>query len=336
MLKQGDTLLFVSKDMGGANVGIPLVRLAIESGYKEVVVAEGLAAGKYEDAGFRLYFKGTVNFSDEPFSLDAERVVQKLEPSAVVTTLGVPIYLEQEFGFAANHLGIPLVFLEDFWGVHIRSQAKPDLVLSIDQRASEIARERYGSVPTIAVVGNHAVSNALRLEVPSELQEIVGGLRRKFGRVLVCTVYGTHGSKQIQLLKECLNKTPDWVLIPRFHPKMVNLPGPTGKTFGDEWHELLEELGERVVYVESKVSDPLVGLADATLSDFSTMLTTSLAFGRPAISVVTPEVRETMKQEIGFTSHPLSDHLREPDPSKVQQYLQPYWPDKALRAIEAL
>ena len=86
MLTKDSTFLFVSKDMGGANVAIPLARLTSEASYRRVVIAEGLAADRYEDAGLRLYFKGTTNFSDEPFSLDARGIVERLKPTVVVTT----------------------------------------------------------------------------------------------------------------------------------------------------------------------------------------------------------------------------------------------------------
>ncbi|OHB23860.1 MAG: hypothetical protein A3F96_02530 [Parcubacteria group bacterium RIFCSPLOWO2_12_FULL_40_10] len=351
MLKKGDTLLFVSKDMGGAHVGIPLAKLAQKAGYNVMLVAEGLVAPRYEEAGFRPYFKGAVNFSKGNFRSGAKKVIEKLKPVIVVTTLGVPINLEQEYGLAANDLGIPLVFLEDYWGAHVRSQAKPNLVLLIDEIAAESARLKYNSTTQIAVVGNYAVSNALNLEIPDELRKKVEDLRKKFGQVLVFTAGGVHVSSQILLLAECLKKTPDWVLIPRFHPKSVDLIGPSGKTFGEEWRGLFKEFGEKVVYIQSKTTEPLVALADATLSDFSTLLTTALVFGHSAVSIATAGVRETMKNETGFTSHPLVetglvkeiikpcnlvDYLSKPDLEIKARYLRPYEPKKALQAIEVL
>lgn len=351
MLKKGDILLIVSKDMGGAHVGIPLANLAQKAGYNVMLVAEGLAASKYEDAGFKLYFKGAANFSRGCFSLDARGVIKKLKPAVIITTLGVPINLEESFGLAANNLGIPLIFLEDYWGVHIRSKAKPNLVLSIDEIAAESARSRFNSATQIAVVGNYTINNSLGLEIPNELREKIKVLRKKFGQVLVFTAGGAPTSEQILLLTECLKKTSDWVLIPRFHPKSVNLIGPSGKTFGEEWRGLLEEFGERVVYIESKTTEPLVALADATLSGYSTLLTTALVFGHSAVSIATAGVRETMKNETGFTSHPLVEIglvkevtepcnlincLGKPDSGTRARYLRPYEIEKALQAIEAL
>ncbi|MBI2003513.1 MAG: hypothetical protein HYS78_00825 [Parcubacteria group bacterium] len=348
-MKKGDTLLFVSRDMGGAHVGIPLAKLAQEAGYNLEIIAEGLAAPKYEEAGFQLYFKGAVNFSKGHFKSDTKKVIKKLKPAAVITTLGVPINLEQDYGLAASDLGIPLVFLEDYWGVHVRSQAVPNLVLSIDEIAAKFARLKYNSATQIAVVGNYAVSNALNLEIPDELREKVEDLRKSFGRIFVFTAGGAHVSGQILLLIECLKRTPDWVLIPRFHPKSVNLIRPSGRTFGEEWRGLFKEFGEKVAYIQSKTTEPLIALADATLSDYSTLLTTALFFDRSAISIATAGVRETMKNETGFISHPLVegglvkevikpcnlvDYLSKPDLKTKVYYLQPYEPEKALRAIE--
>ena len=351
MIAKGDVLLLVSKDMGGANVGIPLAQEAIKAGYKIAVIAEGLAAGKYEDAGFRLYFKGTTDFSEESFSLDAMGVVERLKPAVVVTTLSVPINLEQSFGFAANNFRIPLVFLEDFWGVHLRSQAKPDLVLSIDQVGADLVYRKYGSLTRTKIVGNYTVNRIRELKIPEETREVVKRLRNMFDKVFVFAAGGAHVSEQIQLLKKCLRQTSDGVLIPRFHPKSVNLTAPSGKTFGEEWRELLKEFGDRVAYLESQATEPLVALADVTFSDFSTLLTTALVFKHQAVSIATPMVRQTMMNEVGFTTHPLvgvglvkevgeprdlSEFVKEPDLLSIHEYLCPYDPREALRAIEAL
>ena len=248
----------------------------------------------------------------------------------------------------ANFFGIPLVFLEDFWGTYIRSEATPNLVLSIDQAGARLVQEKYGSSTRVEVVGNYVVNKVRELDIPEETRRVVENLRSKFGKVFVFTAGGVHVSEQLELLKKCLKQTSNWVLVPRFHPKSVNLTAPSGKTFGDEWRGLLEEFGERVVYVESKTTDPLIALADVTLSDFSTLLTTALVSKHPAISVVTPMVRETMRKEIGFVSHPLveSGLVKEViEPCNLAEYLapdlsmaelQPYRPEKALMAIEAL
>jgi len=345
MLQKNKKILFVSKDMGGANVSIPLIKLAQKSGYSVEIVAEGLAVSKYEESRLKPYS------SEGHLNSDAKKVIEKLKPEIVITTLGVPINLEQDYGLAANDLGIPLVFLEDYWGAHVRSQAAPDLILSIDEKAAEIARSRFNSAAKVVTIGNYAVNNALSLEIPDGVRETIKGLRNRFGPVLLFTAGGVHVSDQILLLAACLKNTPNWVLVPRFHPKSVNLIGPSGKTFGEEWQGLLKEFGEKVVYLQSEPIGPLVALADATLSDFSTLLTIALASGRSAVSIATAGVRETMKNETSFTSHPLVEtglvkeitrpcdltgYLARPDSEAIAQYLQPYEPEKALQAIEGL
>jgi hypothetical protein len=69
----GPHVFFVSKDMGSANVAIPVTKLmenyVTQKGGQVSCIIEGLAAERFEKAGFEPYFKGTVNFRTEPLSL---------------------------------------------------------------------------------------------------------------------------------------------------------------------------------------------------------------------------------------------------------------------------
>ena len=67
-------IIFVAKDMGGANVTLPLATVCREKGDDVIVITEGLASGMFEKGGFAPYFKGTINFGEEPFTLDAMAV----------------------------------------------------------------------------------------------------------------------------------------------------------------------------------------------------------------------------------------------------------------------
>ncbi len=104
-------VLFVSKDMGGVNIAAPLADEFVRGGYSVIIIAEGLASAIFEKRGFSLYFKGSINFLEEPFTLDAMAVIKKINPDIIICTDGSPIHLEEKFGLAANCLKVPLVFL---------------------------------------------------------------------------------------------------------------------------------------------------------------------------------------------------------------------------------
>ncbi len=342
--------LIASKDNGGAAVGVPLT-LEARPEHGVFAVLEGLAATRYIAAGIAPYFKGFENFQEEPFSVDAARVIEKINPDAVITTLGDPIHLEREFGRAANLLGKPLIFLEDIWGCHCRSDARPDLVLTLDQSGETIVQKNLGTSVPVTIIGNHEVASARKLKIPDDVHTKMGELKARHGTVLFYVGGGTYTTAELQLLKECLRKTPGSpALISRPHPKWANVQSQEGWTYGAVWKDMLKELGDQVQVVETDVPAAIAALADVTLSGFSTMLVVPVIYGKTAISLATGETRTDMKRQLSVAQHPLvapgfvreaaspedlTPFLEESKPSQeaVEAYLKPYDSKLALSAM---
>lgn len=342
--------LIVSKDNGGAAVGVPLA-LEAKTEHEVVAEVEGLAAKRYKAAGIDLRFQGTENFQEEPFSVDAARAIEKIKPDAIITTLGDPIYLEREFGRAANLLGKPLIFLEDLWGCHCRSDAQPDLVLTPDANGESILRKNFGSGVPAAIVGHHEVRSARDLKIPGDLYLKMTELKARYGAVLLCVGGGPYTTAELNLLKQCLEKTPHSpALIFRPHPKWAKVESPSGLPFGTVWQDMLRDLGDQVQEVETSVPAAIAALADATLSGFSTMLITTVVYQRSAISLATAETRADMKRQLSVDQYPLAasglireiarpedlmPYLEGPKPSReaIHECLKPYDPRLALSAV---
>lgn len=324
-------VLIVSKDGGGGEVAAPLAKIALESGDEAVVITEGLAAGCFVERKVPIYFQGTQNFHEEPFTLDAYSVLKKVRPDVVVTTEGSPIYLEERFGDFANHTGIPLVFLEDCTGGFVRSRACPNLVLTLDEYAGGLVKGTYPKVQ-VEVVGNPGVPSAE--EVTALRDKYLADFREE-GPVFVY-VGGEPDTtgEQLALLLKCLELTKgEWRLIPRFHPKWTGVVGDlrTGRTYGELWMRMLEPIKSRLVSADVAAKTAhAVSSAAVTIGDFSTLLTTATCCGKTAVLLETPAVLEHMENTTGLRVMPLVEQgfahaVREPQDLSV---LHPPAPDK--------
>lgn len=320
-------------------------------GHEVTVIAEGLAAGIFEKAGFSLYFKGTVNFADEPFTIDAHAVLRKIKPDAVVTGLGSPINLEQQFGLVANELGIKLIECIDFWRGVNRSTANPYGVLVLDEYDAMLTHQLHPAAGKL-IVGNPGVPQPGSIIPAPE----VADLRTEFTKVYTYVGSGERTADEIEFLVACLKLTTgNWCLIPRFHPKHAKRACPEegraieagGRTYGEVWTEMLAPLGSRVVYLPTVTkSDPVVIASDATFSSWSTLLTTSAQAGKVTASLWVPSARDELKELTGLDQVPIVElgcchsltepvdlsGLTPPDPAHVAK-LKPYDPEVAYKAL---
>jgi hypothetical protein len=340
-------LLFVAKDMGSANVTCPLARICIERGHEVTTVLEGLAAGIYEKADILPYFKGTVNYIDEPFNINAEAVLRKVKPDGVVVGLGSPINLEQSFGSAANALGIPLIECVDFWNGTNRSSAQPQVVLSIDEVDAKLSLRRHPSAK-VYIVGNPGVPQFGAVKPASEVDR----LREEFDKVYTYIGGSERTGDEIEFLVKCLHKTGgNWCLVPRFHPKHAKreYPSRKGITYGYVWADMLvTSLGNRIiVYLpEVKSTESVVVASNGTFSSWSTLLTTSAQAGKVTASLWVPSARKELKELTELDQVPLVDlgcchslvevtdlsGLTPPDSESIAK-LKPYDPRVAYEAL---
>ena len=298
-------LLVVAKDLGGGAVVAPLCRLALDRGDEVVAVVEGLAPVEFTKLGVPIYFQGTPNFSEFPFSLDAGKLINHVKPDAVVISLGSPINLENQFGLAANKAHRPLVFLEDCHGAHVRTGAKPELILTVDAHAADLATKAHQTAQ-VAVVGHPGVPSAG--EVLGIRDNFLSDIKHS-GKRVYAYVGGDPGAteEQLKLLVNCLAMTRgDWCLVYRFHPKWVGVVNPdSGRTYGKEWEEILSTLGDKTLRDLTGSGRCLVASADVALADFSTLLTTAVCCGKTAVFLETPAVIQSMKIATGLVHFPL-------------------------------
>mgnify|MGYP001612388079 FL=1 len=99
--------LFCSKDLGSASMIIPLANEWKRLGNEVVVISEGLAGAKFQEAGLPIFFRGTENFVSAPFTLDVEAALKAIQPSVVVVGESAPCHLEKQLAKGANALSIP-------------------------------------------------------------------------------------------------------------------------------------------------------------------------------------------------------------------------------------
>ncbi len=338
-------VLFVSKDIGGANIAAPLAEEFALGGHLATIISEGLASAIFEKREFILYFKGSVNFLEEPFTLDAVAVIKKINPDVVICTDGNPIHLEEEFGLAANRLKVPLVFLEGFWGSFTRSKARPDAMLVLDQYSKVLARRAYPEAK-VAAVGNPGVIKKDELLLIDG--HLLDHLKKNSTKVFVYTGGDPVATvEQLDLLVKCLEKTfGEWWLVARFHPKWVKVTESKSKhTYGEIWNEILSPVAGRIIACDDFSMLEVVVNCDLLMSDYSTFLTTAVIAGKPAITLFTPSVKSSLQGESVVDEVPLvtlgyAYEVKDPcdlskfKPSKKSlEGLKPYKPKAAYGAI---
>lgn len=357
MVERKLRMLFASKDMGGAEMGVPLAEAARANGHLVLPVLEGLAAARYEAKGFapKPEHKGSVNFIDEPFDFDAKLLLEEINPDVVIVTMGSPINIEDLIGAAANACMKPLAAVSDTWGSLTRAKkSTANLMLTLDDVDSDIARKNFSHPFETVVVGDHAIRKLRTLKISDEIRQKMDALKRERGKVILFAGGGAdYTTPEIALLKECLKMTlGSWVVIKRYHPKHAERISPDGRPWGKVWDEMFAEVGDCAIELPTKEGDAVAALADATVSGFSTMGRTALGSYKSAVALVTPETRASHKAQTTIERWPpavmgLAPEVsepcdltpiieRRPSPDEVNRRLKPYDPAVALAAIEKL
>lgn len=331
--------------MGGANIAASLAEEFIRGGHSVTIIGEGLASAIFQKRGLSLYFKGSVNFLEEPFTLDTMAVIKKINPDILICTNGNPINLEEQFGLAANTCGIPLVSLEDFWGSFVRSKARPDVILTVDEYSKSLALKDHPNA-RIAVVGNPGVIG--KDELSSINTHLLDHLKGNSAKKIFTYIGGDYTTtiEQLDLLIKCLEITSiSWLLAVRFHPKWVKFVEASGRSYGEIWNEALSPVKEKIIVCDDLSTLEVVVNSDLVLSSYSTLLTTAVISGKPVITLFTPSVKKSLKKESVVDKVPLVTlgyayevkepcDLKEFQPSKKSlDGLRPYDPNVAYSAI---
>lgn len=296
-------ILFVSKDIGGSKVLIPVALANIRRLNSNIIVTEGLASDRFEQEGLKTYFKGTVDFQKVPFTIDAGAVLDAEQPNLVVVSVGYPIHLELEFAARTQDKKIPLVAIEDYWGISVRLQGvNPSCILTLDEYGKHILQEKFPD-SRIEIVGNSGISKIIPKK---EADEFFDELKSVYEHVYAF-VGGYDTERDVGLLMESLKKTnTNWCLVPRLHPKCEKVAIPDSKeTYGDLFKRLITPFGDRVRYAPRLNTDEVVVCADVTLSTFSTMLATAAYAGKTAVSIQTLNSMTLLKKQAQLDEVPV-------------------------------
>lgn len=287
-------VLFVTRDNGGFNVARPVAEAFKTAGHEVRIAAEMYSIQRWHDAGWKPSYAANLEIGSREIREGARAVLANFKPELVITAFGGPIGIEEEIGLAANQADIPLVGLEDIWGVSFRSQAIPNLLFTLDEAGIKMLSGREVLKGTIIkAYGQPALSD---LALSRDDEKAVHELRKKHGRLIV---FGGEGDGSIDilhvLLMSLLQTNQDYfAIIPRFHPTERN----------DKLHMLTLkrhlELFDRVrpghiIYPDIASADVLATLCDMTVSGVSTLLLYAAMNQRMAVSVDTEWLRELLK-----------------------------------------
>lgn len=106
-------VLVFSRDPGGANAVIPLVRALVENGYKVALFGKDMALNKYEKAGLL-----SINIMNHIQDITASAMLEFLRfqvPDVVITGTSADDMTEKLLWKAAERCGIPSMAILDQW-----------------------------------------------------------------------------------------------------------------------------------------------------------------------------------------------------------------------------
>lgn len=329
--------------MGSAGVVGPFVKAAKSAGHEVLIFAEGLASDRLSKEGIELSFRGPVNFLDTPFFLDPVSVLQANKPDYLVIGESEPINLELHFAQAARKLGVKIIEIGDFWGGWVRNPVRPDILGVLDEADAESARRRFGWSVKVVVSGNPGLKP---VTIGEDLKREMDELREQHGMVIVYVGGSpTQTGPELELLVQCVLRTPQYCVIPRLHPKYAKVVSPSGKTWGEVWQDILSPIQDRVVSIKTVVpnTDPIACGANLTLSGFSTVSTTVAGMGGKVAMLGTQATMDDLLESSVLAEIPLvalgAAAVVEPmDLTHVGGALSPgklvpYDPQKLLEAI---
>jgi hypothetical protein len=298
-------ILFVTKDKGPFNVCHKVVPELRSRGHNVQVIAEGLSADLWEKTGEKLVFKGTLDFTKEPFALDAATAFADLKSDVLVTTGSVPINLEQRFAEEAKARDIPIVVIEDTVGSATRLKMAPKLVLTLNQLAVDFyrAKEVLSDV-TMEPIGSDYFK---RLEFSKEKRKEVALLNERFDLLAHYSGQGRPFTREILALAiDSIRFTPEKRvgLIARHHPK--KLPSESMAQIEQDLAALERDRPGSIIANSTLTSDEAASVCDFTFTCFGSALNFAAVHGKVPVCVMTPGCAKDLLEQTGFDATPLA------------------------------
>lgn len=253
------------------------------------VVAEGISLEEWRSAGYAP--------SQETESLPNVDIA--------VITAGHPIFLEAKVAEALRGVGVPQVWVEDFWGNSARLPGVgPELLITLDACGTALARQDHRfAASKILEVGNLAVN---QFEVPTDVEDLVAGLREEFGKLVLFLGQGWDTVDMLGVLFSSLTDVKErYALIPRWHPKRL----PEGG-HAILWPKMMDifatsAYGTKILDLNSvKSTDALASCCDIVISGSSTGLLYAAKAGKVAVSISTPVTRASLGAQVAFDRWP--------------------------------
>lgn len=203
----------------------------------------------------KLHEKSTLIRSD----ISPLNTIDMLRPDLIMTGLASPINLGEQFGIAANSRGIPLGYIEDLWGVHTRSTAKPDFICTLDAYGQSLIEKYYCGKTQSFATGAPADDVLLSVEPHHEVEAVV-----KKTPYTVLVAGQDHATTPLLAgLIPALEEIGNYTLIPRFHPKWLAVTeetiaketDPEKKKIAEgifaacnQWHAMLDSVKNGTVW----------------------------------------------------------------------------------------
>ena len=316
----------VTKDKMEFNLYQPVVDILQKRGIEVVVVAEGLSMDLWLKAGYEIYGGLPKEGDFDPniktrTDIDPVLVLENMDPDVVMTGLASPIKLGESFGRIANQFGIGLGFVEDLWGVHQRSEARPDFICTLDAYGEKKILEHVEydlrliagdetidcqcNPPDVYVTGSPAMDSLQNVKSDPSVGKAIREANPK--RVILLGGQGEATTPMVRGVVETLNAIPDkCVVIPRFHPKYMS--DLSKVALKDEWMTLLDQIKPPhvVLWIESSVNThSLILSSTEVVSIFSNLLIEAVVLGRMAVSWNSEVGQKSMKKSLGEESFPL-------------------------------
>jgi len=275
----------VTKDVGGFNVIYPVAE-KIKQDAKAIIIAEGVAADKWKAVGYDF-------ISEIPRELG----------DLVVSSLGSPINLEDKISCLANKQVVPLIWIEDIWGCHLRSLALPEAICTLDsygvEKISSNPRFKKTEIHKTGSPAFDRLSRFFNLSVAEKRKELGIPADKKI-ILFAAPGYADHTLYIIDLLVEFLKKQ-DALLIPRLHPKLQKMDPEAYQRCQDK----IGQIGQNILLFPLVNMDDLVFASDIVVSTYSTTLVDASYLRKIPVSVVSDSIREKMKQDLGEDTFPL-------------------------------
>lgn len=298
-------ILFVTKDVGGFQVAEPIAQESKKRGHTVTIIAEGLSAEEWKKAGWQLLFEGTKCFETEPFSINIDKILQTAKPSVIAVTYGAPINLEAQFANHAAKLKIPLAGLEDVWGAHIRIPAHFfNLILTLEL-GEEIIRQFTPEIRAkIVEIGSPFVSSILRNPLP---QDIVARFKEATKGRRTILIAGDDDETQEYLhwtLASAARTKEKFLIIWRPHPR--TFATDKDKEIWDFQIRLFREFRPDTIVSLPEIPDTriIARLADATVSNYGTLLLASAAENKIPVRVRSARGDALMQKFTGTQEYP--------------------------------